>query len=203
MIYTVHPKGNGSWIFIGRTDAESETPILWSPDVKNWLIGKDPDAGKNWRREDKGMTEDEMVGWHHWLNGHEFEYAPDVDDGQGRLACCSPWGHKKSDTTECLNQTELNTVKGFSIVSKAEVDVSLEHRWIINTLKNTQYNLLLEKCTSKLQWNVISHWSEWPSSKDLQTINAGEDVEKRKHSCSVGENVNWYSCYREQNGDFF
>ena len=114
-----------------------------------------------------------------------------------------PWGHKKSDTTECLNQTELNTVKGFSIVSKAEVDVSLEHRWIINTLKNTQYNLLLEKCTSKLQWNVISHWSEWPSSKDLQTINAGEDVEKRKHSCSVGENVNWYSCYREQNGDFF
>ena len=72
-IQPVHPKGDQSWIFIGRTDVETETPILWPPDVKNWLIGKDPDAGKDWRREEKGTTEDEMVGWHHWLNGHEFE----------------------------------------------------------------------------------------------------------------------------------
>jgi len=72
-IKSVHPKGNQSWIFIGRTDAEAETPILWLPDVKNWLTGKDPDAGKDWRQEEKGMTEDEMVGWHHWLDGHEFE----------------------------------------------------------------------------------------------------------------------------------
>ena len=81
-IQSVHPKGNQSWIIMGRTDAEAETPILWPPDVKNWLIGKDPDAGKDWRWEEKGMTEDEMVGWHHWLNGHEFEQAAGVGDGQ-------------------------------------------------------------------------------------------------------------------------
>ena len=99
----VHPKGNQSWIFIGRTDAEAETPVLWPPDVKSWLIGKDPDAGKDWRQEEKGTTEDEMVGWHHWLNGHGFRWTPGVGDGQGGLACCSPWGHKESDTTEQLN----------------------------------------------------------------------------------------------------
>ena len=97
-IQPFNPKGNQSWI-IGRTDAEAETPILWPPDAKNQLIGKDPDAGKDWRWEEKGRTEDEMVGWHHRLNGHEFEYAPGVCDGQGSLACCSPWGHKELDTT--------------------------------------------------------------------------------------------------------
>ena len=106
-IQPVHPKGNQSWIFIGRTDVETETPILWPSDVKNWLIGKDPDAGKDWRRE-KGTTEDEMIGWHHWLNGHEFEYALGIGDGQGSLSCCCSWGHKESDTTEGLNWTELN-----------------------------------------------------------------------------------------------
>ena len=105
-IKLVHPKGNQSWIFIGRTDAEAETPILWQPDAKSWLIRKDPDAGKDWGQEEKGMTEDEMVGWHHGLDRHEFEQAPGVGDEQGSLACCSPWGHKKSDTTE-LNWTEL------------------------------------------------------------------------------------------------
>ena len=93
-IQPVHPKGNQSWIFIGRTDAEAETPILWPPDAKNQLIGKDPNAGKDWRQEEKGMTEDEMVGWHHWLNGHEFEQAPGVGDGHGSLVCSSPWGHR-------------------------------------------------------------------------------------------------------------
>ena len=93
-IKPVHPKGNQSWIFIGRTDAEAETPILWPPDVKSWLIGKDPDARKDWRPEEKGTTEDQMTGWHHWLSGHEFEQAPGVDDGQGSLTCCSSWGHK-------------------------------------------------------------------------------------------------------------
>ena len=103
----VHPKGNQSWIFIGRTDAEAETPILWPSDGKNWLIGKkNPDAGKHWRQE-KGMTEDEMAGWHHQLNGHEFEQALGVGDGQGSLVCCSPWGCKESDTTERLNWTEV------------------------------------------------------------------------------------------------
>ena len=98
-IQPVHPKGNQSWIFMGRTDAEAETLILWSPDVKNWFIGKDPDARKDWRQEEKEMTEDEMVGWHLWLDGHEFEQAPGVGDGQGGLACCSPWV-AESDTIE-------------------------------------------------------------------------------------------------------
>ena len=90
-IHPVHPKGDQSWIFTGRTDAEVEAPILWPPDAKNWVTGKDRDAGKDWRQEDKGMTEDEMVGRHLWLNGHEFEQALGVGDGQGGLACCSPW----------------------------------------------------------------------------------------------------------------
>ena len=107
-IQPVHPKGNQSWIFIGRTDAEAETPILWLPGAKNWLIRKDPVAGKDWRQEEKGMTEDEMAGWHHLLNGHGFEQAPGAGDGWGSLTCCSPWGHKESDTTEWLNWTEPN-----------------------------------------------------------------------------------------------
>ena len=91
-IQPVHPKGNQSCMFIGRTDVEAETPILWPPHAKSWLIWKDTDARKDWRQETKGTTEDEMVGWHHWLNGHEFEPAPWVGDGQEGLACCSPWG---------------------------------------------------------------------------------------------------------------
>ena len=102
-IKPVNPKGNQSWIFTGRTDAEAEAPMLWSPDAKNWLIWKDPDAGKDWRQEEKGMTEDEIIGWHHWLNGHEFEQAPGDGEGQGRLACSSPWGFKELDRTERLN----------------------------------------------------------------------------------------------------
>ena len=105
-IQPVYPKGDQSWIFIGRTDAEAEAPLLWPPDVKNWLTGKDPDAGKDWRFKEKGMTEDEMVGRHHRLDGHEFEQAPGVGDGQGSRLCCSLWGLKKLNTTEQLNWTE-------------------------------------------------------------------------------------------------
>ena len=104
-IQSVHPKGNQSWMLIRKTDIEAETPILWPPDVKNWLTGRDPDAGKDWRQEEKGITEDQMVRWHHGLNGHEFEQALGVGDGQGRLVCCSPWGRKELDTTEQLNWT--------------------------------------------------------------------------------------------------
>ena len=99
-IKPVNPKGNQSWIFIGRTDAEAETPVLWPPDVKNWPTGKDPDSGKDWRQEEKGMTEDEIIGWHHRLSKHEFEQASQVGDGQGSLVCCSPWGRKELDMTE-------------------------------------------------------------------------------------------------------
>ena len=105
-IQPVHPKGDQSWIFIGRTDAEAETPILWPPHVKSWLIWKDPDAGKDWGQEEKGTTEDEMVGWHHWLDGHEFESTPGVGDGQGGLACCDSWGRKELEMTERLNWTD-------------------------------------------------------------------------------------------------
>ena len=111
-IKPVNPKGNQSWILIGRTNAEA--PILWPPDEKNWFIGKDPNAGKDWRQEKKGMTEDEMVGWHQRLHGHEFEQAPEIGDGQGSLMSCSYWGYKESDTTEWLNWTELCI--GFSIM---------------------------------------------------------------------------------------
>ena len=105
-IQPVHPKENQSWIFTGRTDAKAEAPIFWPPDAKNWLIEKDPDAGKDWRQEEKRMTEDEMVGWHHWLNGHEFEQASGVGDGQGGLVCYSPWGCNESDTAELLNWSD-------------------------------------------------------------------------------------------------
>ena len=95
-----NPKGNQSWILIGGTDDEAEAPILWPPDEQSLLIGKDPDAGNDWKWEEKGMTEDEMVGWHHWLDGYEAEQAPGDGEGQGSLACCSPCGHKESDRTK-------------------------------------------------------------------------------------------------------
>ena len=100
-------KENQPWIFIGRTDAEAEAPLLWPADVKSWLIGKDPDAGKDWGQEVKGMTEDEMVGWHHWLNGHELEQTPRDSEGQGSLECCSPCGHKELDLILRLNNNKV------------------------------------------------------------------------------------------------
>ena len=106
-IQLIHPKDQ-SWVFIGRTDAKAETPVLWPLHVKSWLIGKDSDAGRDWGQEEKGTTEDEMAGWHHRLDRHESEWTPGDGDGQGGLACCGPWGHKELDTTEQLNWTELN-----------------------------------------------------------------------------------------------
>ena len=127
-IKPVHPVGNQSWIFIGRTDAEAEVSILWPSDAKNWVFGKDPDAGQDWRQE-KGTTEDEIVGWHHRLNGHEYEQAPRVGDRQGSLVCCCPWGCKKSDMTEGLNWTEEeinpNQKINTTLISITEVSVQL------------------------------------------------------------------------------
>ena len=108
-IQPVHPKGDRSWIFIGKTDADAGTPILWPPEAKSWLIWKDPDAGKDWRWEENGTTENEMVGWHHRLNGHEFGWRPGVGDGQAGLASCGSWGCNESHMTEQLNWTELTT----------------------------------------------------------------------------------------------
>ena len=108
-IQPVHPKGDQPWVFIGRTDVEAETPILWPPDAKIWLIWKYPDAGKYWGQEEKVTTEDEMVGWYHPLNGHGSRWTPGVGDGQGGLACCGSWGHKESDMSEQLSWTESFT----------------------------------------------------------------------------------------------
>ena len=108
-IKPVNPKGNQPWLFIGRTDAEAEAPVLCPPDGKRRLIGKDPDAGKDRRQEDKGTTGDEMVGWHHLHNGHEFEQTLADSEGQGSLICCSPQGHKELDTTEQMNNCTHKT----------------------------------------------------------------------------------------------
>ena len=108
---TVHSKGDQSWVFFGRNDAKAETPVLWPPHAKSWLIRKDSDGGRDWGQGEKGTTEDEMAGWHHWLDVCEFEWTPGVGDGQGGLACCDSWGRKESDTTEQLNWTEPNRCK--------------------------------------------------------------------------------------------
>ena len=108
VIQPVHSKGDSPWVFFGRTEAKAETPVLWSLHAKSWLTGKNSDAGRDWGQEEKGMTEDEMAGWHHGLDEWESEWIPGVGDGQGVLACCNWWGCKESDTTERLNWTELN-----------------------------------------------------------------------------------------------
>ena len=121
-IQPVHSEGDQSWVFFGRTDAKAETPVLWPPHAKSWLIGKDSDAGRDWGQEEKGTTEDKMVGWHHILDGHELVWTLGVGDGQGSLACCNSWGHKESDMTEWLNWTELN-------IKKANIDRFEAKNW--------------------------------------------------------------------------
>ena len=114
-IQPVHSKGDQSWVFFGRNDANTETPVLWPPHAKSWLIGKDSDAGRDWGQEEKETTKDEMAGWHHRLDGRESEWTPGVGDGQGGLAYCDSWGRKESDTTERLNWTELSVTQADSI----------------------------------------------------------------------------------------
>ena len=140
-IKPVNPKGNQSWILIGRTDAKAEAPILWPPDAKIWLIWKDPDAGKDWRQEMKWATEDEVVGWYHWLNGHGFEQALGDDDGQESLACCSPWGCKESGTTEWLNN------------NKRRWTFKMRHQWRFQNMELTR--LVVNLATiSMMNWRV-------------------------------------------------
>ena len=119
-IQPVHSKGDQSWVFFGRNDAKAETPVLWPPHVKSWFIGKDSDAGRDWGQEEKGMTEDEIAGWHHRLDGCEFEWTMGVGDGQGGLACYNSWGRKELDTTERLNWTERYIFKSLFTI---QVDV--------------------------------------------------------------------------------
>ena len=124
-IKPVHPKGNQSWILIGRTDAEAEAPVIWPPDAKSCLIGKDPDAGKDWRQEEKGTTEDEMVGWHHRLSGHELGQTPGDGEGQEGLECCSPWGLKKEDMTRQLNNNSLKH-RRYNYIGKTHASSSVQ-----------------------------------------------------------------------------
>ena len=173
-IKPVHPKGNQPWIFIGKTDAEAEIPILWPPAAKNRLIGKDPDAEKDWRQEEKGTTEDEMAGWHHWLNGHEFEWTPGVDDGQGGLAGCGPWDRKESDMTEWLNWTELSyfgalikPILGFASVS---LNTKRIHRaWRGVDIEKDSFTKTHSKMTSSTQKAGTTPWGP-RSSPILQLL---------------------------------
>ena len=131
-IKPVNAKGNQSWMFIGRTGAEAKAPVLWPPEAKSWLIGKDPDTGKDWRQEEKGMTEDEMVGWHHWLDGHEFEQALGDGEGQGSLACCNPWDRRVARYWVTEQQQQ-------SHISNQWVD------YLINGIRLTRYQLVKNK----------------------------------------------------------
>ena len=129
-------KGDQSWVFLGRTDVEAETTILWPPDEKCWLIWKDCDAGKDWGQEEKGMTEDETVGWHHWLDGHGFGWTLRVGDGQGGLACCGSWGRKESDTTEQLNWTEQVQLKRLATINIDECESNQNSHTLLVRLQN-------------------------------------------------------------------
>ena len=134
-IQPAHSKGDQPWVFFGRNDAKAETPILWPPHAKSWLIGKDPDAGRDWGQKEKGTTEDEMAGWHHWLYGHEFEWTLGDGDGQGGLACCNSWGHKESDRTEWLKWTEDPTGLLAFILTTIEHFVDFICSWSISNLR--------------------------------------------------------------------
>ena len=174
-IKPVSPKRNQPWIFTGRTEAEAEAPILWPPDVKSQIIGKDPDAGKDWGQEEKGMTEDEMVGWHHQLNGHKFEQTLGDRDGQGRLACCSPWGHKESDTTEQLNSNILISVLANWTISKLLLDVLLPvaavtNYWILGTWWLNATEMYYLTVLEPEVWNQYHKLKVWAGTCSLRRL---------------------------------
>ena len=162
-IQPVYPKGNQSWIFIGRTDAKAETPILLPPDAKSWLIGKDSDAGRDWGQEVKGTTEDEMAGWHHWFNGRDSVWTPGVDDGQGGLACCNSWGRKELDMTERLNWTELNSKEWIKAWKVTIIKYKIEYdaKEPINTV-----GMNINLCSIQIIW-YISSLTQTISSPDI------------------------------------
>ena len=138
-IQPVHSEGDQSWVFFGRNDAKAETPVLWPPHGKSWLIGKDSDAGRDWGQEEKGTTEDEIAGWHHWLDGRESEWIPGVGDGQGGLACCDSWGRRVGhDWATELNWTELKT-------SKMSLDNSASKSFVEKKVGNKKYFLYWRK----------------------------------------------------------
>ena len=167
-IKLVHPKGNQPWIFIGRTDDEAEAPVFRPPNAKNWLIGRDPDAGEDWRQEEKGETEDEMVGWNHQLNRHEFEKIPGDGERQGSLACCSPWGGKEYDMTEWLNnemkQIWNHTGKNKHIWSHFKCCLRGQLEWQWDPQGGSVYLLGHQKSRAKGRGNSYLELDGWPTS---------------------------------------
>ena len=153
---SVNPKGNQSWIFIGRADAEVEALILWPHDGENWLIGKDPEAEKYWRQEEKEMTEDDMIGWYHQLNWYEFEQAAGDEGGQGSLMCCGPWGCKETDMTEWLNQTDW--LKERYMYSKKGEWINL--RWVTGLIEvhHTIKKMKISDRIKQTQWCKLPSW---------------------------------------------
>ena len=151
-IQPVHPEGNQSWMFLGRTDAKTEAPILWPPHEKSWLIGKDSDAGRDWGQEEKGTTEDEMAGWHHGLDGRESEWTPRVGDGQGGLACCDSWGRKESDTTERLNWTECYTETSKQDTNRIIIQLHVSH---------FSCNFQVSECNKNMLWWFVQKFSDY------------------------------------------
>ena len=147
------------WDFFGRNDAKAETPVLWPPHAKSWLIGKDSDVGRDWGQEEKGTTEDEMAGWHHWLDARESEWTPGVGDGQGGLACCDSWGRKESDTTERLNWTELSTGYIIVLVKFPNTCPTLSPYFDLGVYlgKGWSYRAILAKTPvwSKMDYNIL------------------------------------------------
>ena len=171
-IQPVHSEGDQPWDFFGRYDAKAETPVLWPPHAKSWLIGKDPDAGRDWGQEEKGMTEDEMAGWHHWLDAHEFGWTPGVGDGRGGLACCGSWGRKESDMTERLNWTTKQQKTKYKVtMNDQDPEKSLfnnvEIRWVE---KGGSCLSLLNSSAKVIYWK----WLEPKHSFQSPGISLGE-----------------------------
>ena len=159
-IQPVHPKGDQSWVSIGRTDVEVETPILWPLDAESWLIWKDPDAGKDWGQEEKGTTEDEMVGWHHWHNGHGFGWTPGVGDGQGGLACFGSWGPEELDTTEQLNWLRDYHTKWINQTEKDKLSLVCEIK-----IKKDPIELM----------KTQTDWETWKTNTEVTKVQGGRD----------------------------
>ena len=178
---SINPKGNQLWIFIGRTDATTELQILWPPNVKSWLIRKDLDVGKDWKQEEKGTTEEEMVGWHHQLNGHEFEQAPEVGKGQGSLACCSPWGSKESDTTEQLNSNNHIFFHSGSTNSVKEFQFSMCWPTLIF------FSFCIIAILTDVRWYLIVVWSAFPWRSVMESIFA--------YTCQPFAYLHWRNVY--------